>query len=170
MCDYEKSRETLIISRLTIAWIMPIITVSHQTSHKLTASFVLTLAKTQGCRHLIQCPTSHDLLNIRMFLSLKQYSYVADNTGDAVLLHVSASSERQERRNETSIMTKRTARHILTHSDVCGPTSGCPIYLVHYAHIHVNSINWQSHSKYWRNIISKPKISLSLMPPCSVIL
>jgi hypothetical protein len=48
---------------------------------------------------------------------------VADNAGDAVLLHVSASSERQERRNETGAMMKKTERHILTHSDACGSLS-----------------------------------------------
>jgi hypothetical protein len=45
---------------------------------------------------------------------------VADNARFVVLLHVSASSERQERRNETGAMTQTTERHIITHSDVCG--------------------------------------------------
>jgi hypothetical protein len=57
-----------------------------------------------------------------MCLSLKQYLYVADNARDAVLIHVSASSERQERRNETGAMTKTTKCHILTHSNACGPS------------------------------------------------
>jgi hypothetical protein len=43
-----------------------------------------------------------------MCLSLKQYLSVADNARDAVLLHVSDSSERQEQRNETGAMTKTT--------------------------------------------------------------
>jgi hypothetical protein len=36
---------------------------------------------------------------------------VADNAGDAVLLHVSASSERQECGNETGAMKKETPNH-----------------------------------------------------------
>jgi len=50
-----------------------------------------------------------------MLLSLTQYLYVADNARDAVLLHVPASSERQEQRNETGAMMKTTEHHILTH-------------------------------------------------------
>jgi hypothetical protein len=42
------------------------------------------------------------------------YLFVADNARDAVFIHVSASSERQERRNETGAMTQTTERHILT--------------------------------------------------------
>ena len=42
-----------------------------------------------------------------MFLSLTQYLSDADNARDAVLLHVSASSERQEQRNKTGAMTKK---------------------------------------------------------------
>jgi hypothetical protein len=48
---------------------------------------------------------------------------VADNARDAVLLHVSASSERQERRNEIGAMMKKKEQHTLTHSDVCDFTS-----------------------------------------------
>jgi len=51
-----------------------------------------------------------------------QYLSVADNARDAVLLHVSASSERQEGRNETGTVTKKTERHILTHRNACGPS------------------------------------------------
>jgi hypothetical protein len=47
---------------------------------------------------------------------------VVDNARDAVLLHVSASNEGQKRKNETGAMTKTTERHILTHSDACGPS------------------------------------------------
>jgi hypothetical protein len=47
-----------------------------------------------------------------MCLSLKQYSSVADNARDAVILHVPASSERQEQRSKTGAMTKKTERHI----------------------------------------------------------
>jgi hypothetical protein len=43
-----------------------------------------------------------------MCLPLTQYLSVADNARDAVLLHVSASSERQQQRNETGAMTKIT--------------------------------------------------------------
>jgi len=45
---------------------------------------------------------------------------VADNARDAVLLHVSAASERQEQRNKTGAMTKTTELHNVTHSDACG--------------------------------------------------
>jgi hypothetical protein len=40
-------------------------------------------------------------------MSVTQYLSVADNARDAVLLHVSASSERQELGNETGAMTKK---------------------------------------------------------------
>jgi hypothetical protein len=50
-------------------------------------------------------------------MSLTKYLSVADNARDAVLLHVSASSERQERGNETGLMKKKTEQ-ILTHGDV----------------------------------------------------
>ena len=42
-----------------------------------------------------------------MCLSLTQYLSVADNARDAVLLHVSDSSEKQERRNKIGAMTKK---------------------------------------------------------------
>jgi predicted MFS family arabinose efflux permease len=42
---------------------------------------------------------------------------VADNAGDAVFLHVFASSERQEWGNKTGLK-KRTKREILKHHDV----------------------------------------------------
>jgi hypothetical protein len=54
-----------------------------------------------------------------MCLSLTQYLSVADNARDAVLLHVSASSERQEFGNEAGAMNKVRGRFILTHSGVC---------------------------------------------------
>jgi hypothetical protein len=54
-------------------------------------------------------------------LSLKQYLSVADNARHAVLLHVPASSERQEPRNERGAMMKKAERHILKHRDACGP-------------------------------------------------
>jgi hypothetical protein len=41
-------------------------------------------------------------------MSLTQYSSVADNARDAVLLHVSDSSERQERNNEVVAMKYKT--------------------------------------------------------------
>jgi len=52
-----------------------------------------------------------------MCLSVTQNLSVADNARDAVLLHVSASSERQEWRNETGAMTKTTELHKVAHSD-----------------------------------------------------
>jgi len=39
------------------------------------------------------------LLTLVLSMSLTQYLSVADNARDAVLFHVSASSERQEQRN-----------------------------------------------------------------------
>jgi hypothetical protein len=47
----------------------------------------------------------------------------ADNARDAVLLHVSASSERQEWGNKTGAMMKKKKQHTLTHSDDCDSTS-----------------------------------------------
>ena len=60
-----------------------------------------------------------------MSLSLTQYFSVADNETDAVLLHVSASSERQEWGNEAGAITKTTERYIVTHSDICDPSVVC---------------------------------------------
>jgi len=57
-----------------------------------------------------------------MCLSLKQYLSVADNARDVVLLHVSASSEREERRKETGAMKKTTEQHTFTHSEACDST------------------------------------------------
>jgi hypothetical protein len=71
-----------------------------------------------------------------MFLSIKQYLSVADNARDALLLHVSASSERQEQRNKTGAMTKTTERHVLTHSDACGPSVLC-FYIVQHLVVQV---------------------------------
>jgi hypothetical protein len=48
-----------------------------------------------------------------MCTSLTQYFSVADNARDAVLLHVSASSERQKYRNETDAITKTTEKPTL---------------------------------------------------------
>jgi hypothetical protein len=42
---------------------------------------------------------------------------VADNAGDAVLLHVSAASEGQEFGNQTGLKN-RTKHQIIKHSDV----------------------------------------------------
>jgi hypothetical protein len=49
--------------------------------------------------------------------SLTQYSSVADNAGNTILLHVFASSERQECGNQTELK-KRTKHEILKHHDV----------------------------------------------------
>jgi hypothetical protein len=43
----------------------------------------------------------------------KQCLSVADNARDAVLFHVSASNERQERRKEKDAMKKTTERHVV---------------------------------------------------------
>ena len=61
----------------------------------------------------------------KICLSLTQYLCVADNAGDAVLLYVSASSERQEWRNETGAMKKTTELNNVAHSDACGPSVLC---------------------------------------------
>jgi hypothetical protein len=45
-----------------------------------------------------------DVLHIYTHMSLTKYLSVADNARDAVLLHVSASTERQEWGNETGLM------------------------------------------------------------------
>ena len=60
-----------------------------------------------------------------MSQSLTQYLSVADNARDGVLLHVSASSESQERRNQTGAMTKTTEHHILKNSHACCPSALC---------------------------------------------
>jgi hypothetical protein len=57
-----------------------------------------------------------------MCLSLTQCLSVADNARDALLLHVSASSEKQETRNETGAMMKTTVQYTLTHSEACDST------------------------------------------------
>jgi hypothetical protein len=49
-------------------------------------------------------------------MSLTNYLSVADNARDAVLLHVPASSERQECGNETGPVTERTQQQIVTHT------------------------------------------------------
>jgi len=60
-----------------------------------------------------------------MYKSLTQYLSVADNARDAVFVHVSASSERQECGNETGAITKTTEQTTLTHSDVIGHFGLC---------------------------------------------
>ena len=57
-----------------------------------------------------------------MCLSLTKFLSVADNEGDALLLHVSASNEVQEWRNEKDAMTQTTELHKVAHNDVCGPS------------------------------------------------
>ena len=71
-----------------------------------------------------------------MFQSLMQYLSVVDNARDTVPLHVSASSETQERRNERGAMTKTTERHILTHSEACGLSVLC-FYTMEYLVVQV---------------------------------
>jgi hypothetical protein len=48
-----------------------------------------------------------------MYKYLIEYLSVADNAGDAVLLHVSASSEKQGSGNKTSLKKEGTQRQIL---------------------------------------------------------
>jgi len=48
---------------------------------------------------------------------------VADNARDAVFVHVSALSERQECGNETGAITKTTEHQIVTQSKICGHSS-----------------------------------------------
>jgi len=64
-------------------------------------------------------------------MTLTQYFFVADNARDAVLLHVSASNERQEWRNETGLVKKATERHNFTHGDACGLSVLCFYTLEH---------------------------------------
>ena len=66
-----------------------------------------------------------------MYKSLTQYLSVADNARDAVLLHVSASNERQECRNEMGAMTNVRERHTLTHSHACDHSVLC-FYSIHH--------------------------------------
>ena len=47
---------------------------------------------------------------------------VADAARDAVLLHVSSSSERQERKNGTGAMKKRTEQFLVTKCKAVTPT------------------------------------------------
>jgi hypothetical protein len=79
-----------------------------------------------------------------MCLSLTQYLSVADNARDAVLLHVSASSERQEFRNETDAVTSVTECHILTNNAACGHYVLC-FYSVQYLVLQVTSIIRHTH-------------------------
>jgi hypothetical protein len=54
-------------------------------------------------------------------MSLTKGLSVADNARDVVLLHVPASSERQEWRNETGLKRRRIKGRILKLSDVYRP-------------------------------------------------
>ena len=54
---------------------------------------------------------------------------VADNARDAVFVHVSAASERQEWGKETGAIRKTTEQRTLTHSDASGH-SGLYFYTV----------------------------------------
>ena len=98
-----------------------------------------------------------------MFLSLTQYLCVPDNARDAVLLHVSASSERQEQRNKSGAMKKTTERHILTHRDACGPSVLCFDTVEHMAvqvtqnttHTHINSVILKSYIRCYMKVLLK---------------
>jgi hypothetical protein len=50
------------------------------------------------------------------------HSSVPDNARDAVLLHVSASSERQESENEIGAMKKQSEHQLFEQSKNCMPT------------------------------------------------
>jgi hypothetical protein len=71
---------------------------------------------------------THTHTHTHIFTSITQYLSVADNARDAVFLHVSASSEKQERRNETELK-KRTKHEIVKHHDVY--VSLCIVVLFH---------------------------------------
>jgi hypothetical protein len=58
-----------------------------------------------------------------MSMSLTVYLSVADAARDVVLLHVSSSSERQERKNETGAMKKRTEHLLVTKCKAVTPLS-----------------------------------------------
>ena len=79
---------------------------THYDTHPITS------VEPQDCRYLIYLisypKVTRFITYIQIFLPLTQYFYVADNARDAVLLHVSAASERQEQRNKTGAMTKTT--------------------------------------------------------------
>ena len=64
---------------------------------------------------------------------LKLCLSVVDNARDAVLLHVSAASERQERKIATRAITKKTEHHILIHSNVCVSSVLCFYTVEHLA-------------------------------------
>jgi hypothetical protein len=71
-------------------------------------------SENSGLQTLISCPKlSLFIAYTKMYLSLTQY-LVADNEGDAVLLHVSASSERQELNNEVVVMKYKTTTYLKT--------------------------------------------------------
>ena len=85
---------------------------------------------------------------------------VADNARDAVLLHVSTPSERQEWRNETGVIKETTERHILTHSDGRGLSVLCFYTTEHLAvqvtqHITPHSLT----VKYYNQIVGVRGIS-----------
>jgi len=54
-----------------------------------------------------------------MCTSLTRYLFFTDNARDAVLLHVSASSEGQEYRKGTDAITRTAEQHTLTYSHAC---------------------------------------------------
>jgi hypothetical protein len=54
-----------------------------------------------------------------------QYLSVADNAREALFLHISASSERQEWGNKTGVIIKTKKQRTLTHSDASGHSILC---------------------------------------------
>ena len=75
----------------------------------------------QNCRLLISVVQVHSFLTLYICTSVTQYLSVVDNERDAVLLHVSASSERQEygtkqvqwRRQQCAIFLISNIRRVL---------------------------------------------------------
>jgi hypothetical protein len=104
---------------------------------------------------------SLDLLYTQlMCMSLNLDLSVADNARDAVLIHVSASSERQEWRNKTDAMMKTTERHVLTHTDACRPSILCfyklddlVMQVTQYITPHTLTVS------YWRHILFDAEMS-----------
>jgi len=93
-----------VISSTTTAKRISIITNFPQTGYKVTDwrfthydTHTLPSVKTQDFRHLISFPqVSRSITHTYTCMSLTMYLSVADNARDAVFLHVSSSSERQE--------------------------------------------------------------------------
>jgi len=80
---------------------------------QITRNFLLFIWKTRIVWPSHNVHECHDLLHTYMCVSPTEDLFVADSAKGAVLLHISASSERQECGDETGILKKRTKRQIL---------------------------------------------------------